>query len=347
MLTRNSLFRVLALPILAPPLLGAAQSGLDTARAAPSTALITGEIEKLTLPDPNDVGSGGPIVVGGQIVTIPRNLLVALPANRLTLQQTFVGAPSECVARGESGLAKADGCNTSATGALATLAANRTNGGNIIAGDVFFQKGVELVSGVVTFIDFTDGYVRLNGNPGDPTTGLMVRLDDPTGRHTVQQGLGCASTAFNCSPDPRFTEDPDNYTQSFSTGYPLCIPSTVPRPFTDALDFNQNGNTSETLTAQSDAAGAGDLLCPESNRASLTAADSRRLAPLQVGDHLTATGNFETINGVHFLSAWHTTVSRALTTNGQLGQPDYMVLNERFIDAPGFPLNRAPGQCIG
>ena len=80
----------------------------------------------------------------------------------------------------------------------------------------FVQR--EVVSGVVTFIDFTDGYFRLNGNPGDPTTGLMVRLDDPTGRHTVQQGLGCASTAFNCSPDPRFTEDPDNYTQSFSTG---------------------------------------------------------------------------------------------------------------------------------
>jgi hypothetical protein len=310
MLTRNSLVRVLALAILIPSLLGAAQSGLGTAHAAPSTALITGEIERLTLTDPNDVWSSGTIVVGGQLITIPRNLLIDFPANRLTLQQTFVGAPPECVARGESGLAKADACNTTATGALATIAANRTNGGNIIAGDVFFQKGVELVSGVVTYINFTDGYFRLNGNAGDATTGLMVRLDDPTGRHTVQQGLGCASTAFNCSPDPRFTEDPDNYTQSFSTGYPLCIPSTVPRPFTDELDFDHNGNTTETLTARSKATGAGDLLCPESNRASLTAADSRRLAPIVLGDHLTANGNFETVNGVHFLSAWHTTVSR-------------------------------------
>jgi chitodextrinase len=350
MLTTNSLFRVLALAILIPSLLGAAQSGLGTARAAPSTALITGEIEQLTLTDPTDVWSAGTIVVGGQSITIPRNLLIDFPANRLTLQQTFVQAPPECVARGESGLAKADACNTSATGAIATIAANRTNGGNIIAGDVFFQKGAELISGVVTYINFTDGYFRLNGNPGDATTGVMVRLNDPTGRHSVQQGLGCASTAFNCSPDPRFTEDPDNYTQIFATGYPLCIPSTVPRPFTDALDFNNNGNTTETLTAQSNAAGADDLLCPAGNRPSLTAltvADSRRLAPLLVGDHLTANGNFETINGVHFLSAWHTTVSRALTTNGQPGQPDYMVLNEMFIDAPGFPRNRARDQFIG
>src|SRR5437763_9827749 len=309
MLARSNLFRVLALAVLVPPMLGAAH-WLGTARAAPSTALISGEIERLTLTDPNDVWSDGTIVVGGQIVTLPRNLLIDFPANRLTLQQTFVGAPPACVARGESGLAKADACNTSAAGAIATIAANRTNGGNIIAGDVFFQKGVEVVSGVVTYINFTDGYVRLNGNPGDATTGVMVRLDDPTGRHSVQQGLGCASTAFNCIPDPPFTEDPDNHTQSFSTAYPLRIPSTAPRPLPDELDFNHNGNTTETLTARSNAAGAGDLLCPESNRASLTsltAADSRRLAPLVVGDHLTVSGNFETINGVHFLSAWHTT----------------------------------------
>ena len=48
-----------------------------------------------------------------------KQLLIDFPANRLTLQQTFVGAPPECVARGESGLAKADACNPSATGALA------------------------------------------------------------------------------------------------------------------------------------------------------------------------------------------------------------------------------------
>src|SRR2546430_10227468 len=148
MLTRSNLFRVLALAILVPSLLGTAHSWLGTARAAPSTALITGEIERLTLTNPTDVWSGGTIVVGGQIVTIPRNLLIDFPANRLTLQQTFVGAPPECVARGESGLAKADACNTSAAGALATIAAHRTNRGNIIYRRLLLQQGVELVIGV-------------------------------------------------------------------------------------------------------------------------------------------------------------------------------------------------------
>jgi len=44
----------------------------------------------------------------------------------------------------------------------------------------------------------------------------------------------------------------------------------------DALDCNHNANTTETLTARSNAAGAGDLRCPASNRASLTAAEPPR-----------------------------------------------------------------------
>ncbi|HMC53363.1 MAG TPA: hypothetical protein VKI64_11430, partial [Acidimicrobiales bacterium] len=151
---------------------------LALTRPAPAHALgtlanIVGEVERLSVDNPNDVWSGGTIVVGGQNITIPRNLLIDYPANRLTLQQTFNQAPLECVARGESGLAKADGCNNnSGGGATATITANRTAGGNVIAGDLFFQKGTELVSGVVSFIDLTDGYFRLNGNPADPATGV-------------------------------------------------------------------------------------------------------------------------------------------------------------------------------
>ena len=91
------------------------------ASAASMTALITGEIERLTLNNPNDIWSGGTMVVGGQNVIIPRNLLMDLPANRLSLQQAFTGAPPACLARSESGLAKSDACNTSGTGAIARV----------------------------------------------------------------------------------------------------------------------------------------------------------------------------------------------------------------------------------
>jgi hypothetical protein len=312
-------------------------AGLGQTAAAvtgPTTALVVGEIERITLDTPTDVWSGGTIVLGHQNVIIPRNLLIDLPANRLSLQQLFMAAPAACQGSGESGLAKADRCNASGSGGIASIAANRTRSGNVIAGDVFIQKGIDSVSGVVTFINYDQGYFRLNGNNGDDSTGVMVRLNDPTGRHTVQLGQGCAGGP-NCSADPRFTEDPDNYTNAFVTGYPMCLPSTVKRTFDDTLNFN--GSPGAKVDAQARADGTGDVLCPVStNRASLVAGDSRRLAPLVLGDHLVSTGNFETVGGVRFLSAWKTTVSTALTTRSDPGQPDYVAVNSAFINAPAF-----------
>src|SRR4029078_6569972 len=284
-------------------LLPAGTAQAQTASAAP----ITGEIERLTLNSQKDPWYGGVIVVGGQNIIIPSNLLMDLPANRLTLNQVFFQAPAACLQRAESGLAKADVCNSNKTGAIATIHANRTSAGNVIAGDIFIQKGVDTVKGNVTYINYTDGYFRLHGAPIDANTGVMVRINDPGNRHTVQQGLGCQTGSVNCSPDPRFTNDPENYTNTFSTGVPSCIPSTVTRSFIDTLDLDADGNTTETLTTTSTSTGTGDLLCPSTNPThALVSADWRRFAPIQIGDSVEAEGNFETINNVRFLSA-HTT----------------------------------------
>jgi hypothetical protein len=325
-------------------LLPAGTAHAQTATAAP----ITGEIERLTLNSQKDPWSGGIVVVGGQNIIIPRNLLMDLPANRLTLNQIFFQAPAACLQRAESGLAKADVCNSNRTGAIATIHANRTSAGNVIAGDVFIQKGIETVKGNITYISYTDGYFRLNGIVNDATTGVMVRLNDPETRHTVQQGLGCQAGTVNCSPDPRFTLDPDNYTNTFSTGVPSCIPSTVTRSFIDTLDLDVDGNTTETLTTTSTGTGTGDLLCPSTNRTpDLIVADSRRFAPIQIGDSVDAEGNFETINDVRFFSAHTTMVSRALATRNVAGQPDYLTLDEVGIDAPGFQNQRVRTLFIG
>ena len=64
-----------------------------------------------TLDNPAEFWSGGRIVLRRDNVVIPRNLLIDLPANRLTLQQLFAQAPPACLANGEPGLAKADRCN--------------------------------------------------------------------------------------------------------------------------------------------------------------------------------------------------------------------------------------------
>jgi hypothetical protein len=320
------------------------------ASAASTAAEITGEIERLTLDNQTDIYSGGVMTVGGSQVILPKNLLLDLPANRLTLQQLFDQAPAACKANHESGLAKADRCNTMGNGGYATLSGVHTGAGNIIAGDVLIEKGKETASGVVSYLDYTDGYFRLNGLPNDPATGIMVRLNDPTGRHTVQQGRGCGGGA-NCSPDPRFALDPDNFVNTFSTGYPFCIPSTVPRRF-PGLPAVVGIPALAARSTSADAGGAGDLLCPATNRTpgvvnEPPVADSRRFAPIMMGDSVKAEGNYEAQGGVRFLSAHTTRINRALQTKNQADQPDYLFLEEVFVEAPGFQNQRARMLIIG
>jgi hypothetical protein len=315
----------------------------------PTQALMTGQIERLSLNNPGDVWSGGTMVLGGQVLTIPANLLIDFPANRLTLQQTFAQAPAACVARGESGLALTDVCNTNGFGGIATVAANRSANGNVIVGDLFIQKGAEILAGVITFMDFNQGYYRVNGAVGSSTTGVMIRMNDPTSRHSVQSGLGCAAGAINCSPDPRFTGDPDNYTNTSTTGYPICIPSTVARSFTDVHGIV--GAAGSTVTAKAAPDGSGDVLCPTINRPATAvdplAGDSRRFAPLQLGDHVTVTGNWETVGTTRFLSVWSTLLSAGLTTSTAPGQPDYILPTANSVDAPPFYFNRVRADFQG
>lgn len=305
--------------------------GALPAVAQPASVPLIGVIERLEVDDPGDTWSGGVIVVGGQVVIIPRNMIIELPANFLTLQQIFAQAPANCTGLGESGLAASDECLNVAGGGVATILANRTAAGDVIAGDVFIEKGQEFVTGRVSFVHHTDGYFRVNGRDGDDNTGVMVRINDPDGRHTIQQGRGCAGGP-NCSPDPRFTNDPDNYTVVFSTGYPACIPSTV---------------TGGHRVVAADSAGFGDAFCPMTNRDADPVPDATRFAPLHIGDSVIVQGNFEVINGVRFLSVYDVLVRDAIRTANAPTQPDYMTFDEAEWDVAGFQNERARVLLIG
>jgi len=309
------------------------------ASAQTSGELISGSVDFVSLEDPTDVWSGGTIVVGGQKIVIPRNLLIDLPANRLTLQQLYADAPASALARGESGLAAVEPSAFSV--GIATILANRTPAGNVIAGHVEIAKGTEAVTGTVTYVDHTDGYLVIDGAPGDPGTGLMIRINDPDSRYSIQQGRGCDGGP-NCSPDVRYGVDPDNYTIVFSNGYPAGIPSTVPvgsrsgfRPGTDDPG------------AASNAAGVGDPFCPATNRASSPVPNSTRFAPIQVGDEIAAEGNFEFVAGEYFLSVHSLTVFQALSTSPDPSQPDYIIFDEAEWDVPAFQNERVRALFIG
>ena len=343
--------------VLAAVLVGGLAAG--TANAVPTQAQIAGEIERITLDNPADYWTGGKIVVGGQTVILPKNLLLDLPANRLTLWQLVDQAPEPCKSRGETGLAKGDTCNLSGTGGIVTLSANRTNGNNIIAGDVFIEKGQEAVTGKITYINHTDGYIRIDGQVGADVGGTLARMNDPTSRHTIQMGLGCAAGTDNCSADVRFGLDTDNYVETATTGYPMCIPSTAARAAWSGLPQQGTTNTFNFSPAVSGAAfqgnadGTGDVLCPSTNRTpDLVVADSRRFAPIQVGDNIDVEGNWETVvdaSGarVRFLSYHTSMVHVALGTKGNLTQPDYFIPAEVFVEGPSFQNFRARSLMIG
>ena len=303
---------------------------------------LIGEIERIYLDNPSDVWSAGTIEVSGMRVLIPANLVIQLPVQRYTLQELFTNARAECVAKKQTGLALADDCFFERRGAVATILANRSSKGTIVAGDVEIAKADEFVTGVVTYINHDMGYFYLNGIPGSESAGLMVRINDPEGRHSLQRGKGCDANAANCSPDLRFPVDADNYTAAFVTGYPMCIPSLIQTPARSAQGAS-------TLTLVNGVVSGNDPNCPYNARTAspltIPVPDSRHFAPLKEGDSLEATGNFELIADVRFLSAHTLKVHSAPTTSP--GQPDYLTLDESEWDVAGFPGGRSRSFFIG
>src|SRR2546425_7054979 len=161
-------------------------SSTASAQAIPLTGavgiMIVGQIKAITLDTPGDAFSSGTIsigtipfaVAGGYTVSIPPNLLIDTPnKNVLTLQQFVAGA-------------KVSGFAIEGVG-FATILAHRLADGRIMAGSVAIQKGNELLTGEVTFINHTDGYVRINGTPNADIGGTIVRFDDPAGVNSIQQ----------------------------------------------------------------------------------------------------------------------------------------------------------------
>ncbi|MCX6107890.1 MAG: hypothetical protein NTY08_18840 [Proteobacteria bacterium] len=302
---------------------------------------LIGEIDRISVDNPTDIWSAGYIEVSGMRVVIPANLVIQMPVQRYTLQELFNNARPECLAKNQTGLARADDCFFERRGATATILANRTSKGVVVAGQVSIAKADEFLVGVVTYINHDMGYFYLNGIDRAETAGVMVRINDPQGRHSLQSGKGCDGGP-NCSPDKRFPVDSDNYTAAFVTGYPLCIPSTKSTPLRTAQG-------AITLKFTSNALVGNDPNCPFAARTVkpfiIPVPDSRHFAPIKVGDSLEATGNFETIGGVRFLSSHTVRVHAAPTTSP--GKPDYLTLNESVWDVAGFPGGRSRSKWIG
>jgi hypothetical protein len=249
----------------------------------PSQFDMTGFIQAATL-DPTcaaDVLCGGTITVNDQVVLVPKNTILQMPALALTWQQVFANAPAQYKALGQSGLALSDGAPLAVPpvpGPLGTyevhVQGNRV-GNTYIAGLLFLsQSSLQSSQGFINWIDLTTGMFEVGGTMGVSGTGQRVLINDPAGK------FGRASNPLVI--DTRFTIDENNPTVRSATGYPMCIPRS-----------------------------AADALCPQINRpldptspsgfqmiftypavASVVAggADPRLMAPFEVGDYVTYSG---------------------------------------------------------
>jgi len=296
---------------------GCAMALLLCARAGVAGQVrIDGEIKGATIDDRGNLESGGTLLVGDRRVVVPPHLLIELPGGPLTLSELFARAPLRCREAGAAGLAVADPCrrpprdpaarrwspdddttprttldpaptdDPPATKALVVAAPARDDAesgvghaADPIATKIVLVRDERSINGAVTFVNAAQGYVRVGGAFGVDAGGVIVRLNDPEARQSAQSGIGCGGEG-NCSPDARFRIDAARYSVRFEAGYPACVPG-----------------------------GLGDA-CAASSRPVRGIADAARLVPIRAGDHVTARGAFEVVDGVRIFSA-HALVDHA------------------------------------
>jgi hypothetical protein len=276
-----------------------------TAAAAAERELhVQGELKGIAIDDRADRWSGGSITVGTAHIVVPARLLIELPGTTLTLQELFVLAPERCRRDGASGLLASDACRvrhdgpsparawsarddttprttldpeptgappatTARVSAIVARPAPGVNGGSadLVATRIVLTRNDQSVWGPVTFVNEEQGYLRVGGAFGSDQGGAIVRINDPDTRQSAQSGLGCGPEG-NCSPDARFRANPERYTVRFEAGYPACVPG-----------------------------GLGGV-CAQASRPIRGVVDAVLLVPIRPGDHVTARGAFEVVDGV-------------------------------------------------
>jgi hypothetical protein len=231
--TRSILFTLLIIILL--PAFAAGQLPVP----ASSQFDVTGFIQSATLGGPGSgsgsgAHQGGFITVNDQVITVPSETIVILPANALTWEELFALAPAPYTGAA-TGMALSD-VPAPLTTYEAHVIGNRVLGGPggadvYIAGLIYIsQQALNTGAGYINCIIYTTGELRVGGLIGNCATGARVQLNDPVITAAGDVALGTGRYSRGQSPDPRFQADQDNPTIASTTGFPMCVPRVLADP---------------------------------------------------------------------------------------------------------------------
>ncbi|GAB3766763.1 hypothetical protein GCM10028796_26610 [Ramlibacter monticola] len=212
--------------------------------------------------------AGGTVTINGQVIIVPCNTILQMPAFATSWADLFTSAPADITPAGESGLALGDAFGVGSPGLLNMtwndpsrtvtsynaalpgmelhVVGNVING-EYVAGLMFIsQQSLNAGQGVISCIDYATGELQVGGAlqpTGAPCPPLVpgvtrVRMNDPVGRFGIRHGLpgDPAADVWEAGYDRRFTADTDNPTMHSALGYPICIPSVNPvNPITNPI----------------------------------------------------------------------------------------------------------------
>ncbi|HEY7404756.1 MAG TPA: hypothetical protein VIB39_14625 [Candidatus Angelobacter sp.] len=231
--TKSILFTFLLIILL--PAIATAQLPVP----ASSQFDITGFIQGATLGGPgsgNGSGAhqGGFMLVNGQLITVPSETIVILPANALTWQELFALAPAPYTGTA-TGMALND-VPAPLTTYEAHVIGNRVLGGPggadvYIAGLIYIsQHALNTGAGYINCINYATGELRVGGPIGNCAAGARVQINDPVIATAGDVALGTGRYSRGQSPDVRFQVDQDNPTIASATGFPMCVPRVLADP---------------------------------------------------------------------------------------------------------------------
>ncbi|MCF7700782.1 hypothetical protein [Loktanella sp. M215] len=316
--------RILPLVLLAV----LAMASAATAQTRPAQFFLTGPIQSFTL-DAGDLLTGGSMVVEGTTVTIPRNLIVQMPATFLTPKDIFDLNPGNPA---ESGLAIND--SAPRPGDYQASIVGNIVGSRHVAGLVWIsQDPLAEGAGYIKSIA-ANGEITLVADPTDaaPQPETRIRINDPDSVFAPQDP--------NLDSDPRFMVDGENPTIMSMSGYPMCIPRAANDP--ECPDANRPEDAGKPLSRF--IMGPADLAIAPAGSPPLPkcpACMPEKQAPMRPGDYIIYAGTLARDGADIYISAHTIQANVGIYTQPGVA-PAYIAIEGSLLGTMGPRILRDP-----